>query len=191
MELVSKAIIFATNAHDGMRRKNSPIPYILHPVEAASIVASITPDQEIIAAALLHDVVEDAGITIEEVEKEFGPRVAMLVASETEDKRETIDPKLSWQIRKEEAIDELRKTTDLATKIMYLGDKLSNLRSIYIDKQKEGDAVWQKFNQKDPMKHRWYYRSIADLISELKDTLAWQEFDKLIDVVFGEGEKNE
>lgn len=188
MELVSRALVFATKAHDGMRRKNSPIPYILHPVEAASIVASITDDQEIISAALLHDVIEDAGITYEEVEKEFGERVAKLVASETEDKREHLDPKDSWQIRKEEAMDELRNTTDISVKILYLGDKLSNLRSIYVDKQKEGDKVWQKFNQKDPMKHRWYYRTIADLISELNYSLAWQELDKLIDVVFGKVE---
>lgn len=186
MELVSKALIFATKAHDNMRRKNSPIPYIIHPLEAASIVASVTADQEIISASLLHDVVEDAGISIEEVEKEFGPRVARLVAAETENKREEIDPKLSWQIRKEEAIDALRQSNDIATKILYLGDKLSNLRAIYIDKQKEGDKVWQKFNQKDPEKHHWYYRTIADLIVELKDTLAWQELDQLIRVVFNE-----
>ena len=51
MELVSKALIFATKAHDNMRRKNSPIPYIIHPLEAASIVASVTADQEIISAS--------------------------------------------------------------------------------------------------------------------------------------------
>ena len=63
---------------------------------------------------------------------------------------------------------------------------MSNLRAIYIDKQREGDKVWQKFNQKDPMKHYWYYRTIADLIVELKDTLAWKELDQLISVVFNE-----
>lgn len=184
MELISKAIIFATKAHDGMRRKKASIPYIIHPLEASSIVASITSDQEIISASILHDVVEDAGITIEEIEKEFGSRVAFLVSSETENKREGIDPRVSWQDRKEEALDELSKTTDIAVKILYLGDKLSNLRSIYTEKQKIGDEVWNQFNQTDPMKHHWYYRSIANLIDELKDTLAWQEFDKLIGIIF-------
>lgn len=192
MELVSKAVLFATHAHDGMRRKNNPTPYIIHPLEAATIVASVTTDQEIISASLLHDVVEDAGVSIEEVEKEFGPRVAELVLSETENKREGISPEESWQIRKEEALNALAKTKDVAVKMLYLGDKLSNLRSIYIDRQIEGEDVWNKFNQKDPKKHLWYYRTICNLISELSETLAWQEFDNLIRVVFNEkGETHE
>ncbi|MBO5837108.1 MAG: bifunctional (p)ppGpp synthetase/guanosine-3',5'-bis(diphosphate) 3'-pyrophosphohydrolase, partial [Oscillospiraceae bacterium] len=87
MELVSEAVVFAVTAHDGMRRKKSESPYILHPMEAAVIVGTMTDDQNLIAAAALHDVVEDAGITIDEIEERFGKRVRELVASETEDKR--------------------------------------------------------------------------------------------------------
>ena len=68
MELVSEDIVFAVKAHDGMRRKTSQVPYILHPMEAAVIVGTMTDDQDLIAAAALHDVVEDAGVTIEEIE---------------------------------------------------------------------------------------------------------------------------
>ena len=68
MELVSEAIAFAVKAHDGMRRKKSDAPYILHPMEAAVIVGTMTDDQNLIAAAALHDVVEDANITIDEIE---------------------------------------------------------------------------------------------------------------------------
>ena len=71
MELVSEAIAFAVKAHDGMRRKKEAAPYILHPMEAAVIVGSMSNDQNLIAAAALHDVVEDAGITIEEIEAKF------------------------------------------------------------------------------------------------------------------------
>ena len=85
MELVSEAIAFAVQAHDGMRRKKSESPYILHSMEAAVIVGSMSDDQNLIAAAALHDVVEDAGITIEEIETRFGKRVRELVGSETED----------------------------------------------------------------------------------------------------------
>lgn len=74
MELVTRAAIFAARAHNGMRRKTSSNPYILHPMEAASIVGTMTESQELIAAALLHDVVEDAGITLEEVEAGRNPR---------------------------------------------------------------------------------------------------------------------
>ena len=71
MELVSQAISFAVKVHDGMRRKKKNIPYILHPMEAAVIVGTMTEDQELIAAAVLHDVVEDAGVTIEETSPSY------------------------------------------------------------------------------------------------------------------------
>ncbi len=186
MELASEAIIFAAKAHDGMRRKQADIPYILHPMEAAAIVGSMTSNQEVIAAAALHDVVEDAGVTMREVEERFGKRVAELVASETEDKREHLPPECTWKIRKEEAIQILRETKDLDVKILYLGDKLANMRSIYYTWKKEGHAMWQRFNQKDPVQQAWYYRTIADSIHELSDTLAWQEFNGLIQTIFAE-----
>ena len=189
MELVSRAVVFATQAHDGMRRKKDDIPYILHPMEAAAIAGSLTSDENVIAAALLHDVVEDTPVTIEEVEENFGHRVAELVAAETEDKRRDIPADQSWCIRKEEAIALLRNTKDIGVKIIFLGDKLSNMRSIYRQWMRRGDDVWQDFNQKDPAMHRWYYRSIAEAVSEFKDTFAWKEFDELIRIVFGEGEK--
>lgn len=184
MELVSEAIIFAVKAHDGMRRRQADTPYILHPVEAAAIVGSITSKQEVIAAAALHDVVEDAGVAMKEVEERFGKRVAELVASETENKREPLPAESTWRVRKEEAIEILRSTTDPEVKVLYLGDKLANLRAIYLDWKREGHAVWLGFNQKDPAWQAWYYRTIADNIRELSDTPAWQEFHWLIETIF-------
>lgn len=184
MELVSEAIVFAVKAHDGMRRRQAEIPYILHPVEAAAIVGSITSKQEVIAAAALHDVVEDAGVSIKEVEERFGKRVAELVASETENKRDPLPPENTWKVRKEEAIEILQSTTDLDVKILYLGDKLANLRAIYLDWKREGNSVWQGFNQKNPAWQAWYYRTIADNICELSDSPAWQEFHWLIEKIF-------
>ncbi len=186
MELISEAIIFATKAHDSMRRKKSDLPYILHPLEAAVIVASVTEKQEVIAAAMLHDVVEDAGVTMSEIENTFGKRVAELVASETEDKRAELPPYITWRVRKEEAIELLKQTNDLDVKILYLGDKLANIRAVYSDWKKEGHSMWQRFNQKDPAQQAWYYRTIAENIRELSDTSAWQEFNKLIQIVFAE-----
>ena len=109
MELVSEAVAFAVKAHDGMRRKKSTAPYILHPMEAAGIVGTMTDDQSIIAAAALHDVVEDAGVSIEEVGEKFGERVKELVGSETEDKRADLPPTDTWRIRKEESLEVLKK----------------------------------------------------------------------------------
>lgn len=187
MELVTRAIIFAAKAHDGMRRKKSDLPYILHPVEAAAIVGSLTEKQEVIAAAVLHDVIEDTPVTFEEVAAEFGSRVAALVWSESEDKRENLPPEQTWRVRKEEAIEVLKQTKDLEVKMLYLGDKLANMRSIYQQWRLEGDAMWQGFHQTDPAQHGWYYRTIAENIKEFKDTLAWKEYDGLIRTVFEKG----
>ena len=187
MELVSEAIAFAVKVHDGMRRKKSDLPYILHPMEAAVIVGTMTEDQNLIAAAALHDVVEDAGVTIEEIEEKFGKRVRELVASETEDKRADLPPSDTWRIRKEESLAVLGKTEDIGVLMVWLGDKLANMRSIYRDWKVEGDAMWQRFNQKDVAQQAWYYRSIVALTERLSATSAWIEYKALTELVFGEG----
>ena len=188
MELVSEAIAFAVKAHDGMRRKKSESPYILHPMEAAVIVGTMTDDQNLIAAAALHDVVEDAGITIEEVGARFGERVRELVASETEDKRAELPPSETWRVRKEESLAVLKNTDDLGVLMVWLGDKLANMRAIYRDWKVEGDAMWQRFNQKDVKQQAWYYFSIVKLTERLSDTSAWLEYKTLTELVFGKGE---
>ena len=186
MELFNKAIFLATRAHSGAKRKCCELPYIVHPMEAAVIVASMTEKEEVLCAAMLHDVVEDAGITIDEIRAEFGDRVAQLVASETEDKRPDLSAEDSWFIRKREAVAHLQACDDIDVKMLYLGDKLSNLRSMYRGYQLEGEAFWQHFHQKDPEAHHWYYRSIANAISDLSDYLVWQELDRLIHHLFHE-----
>ena len=188
MELVSEAIAFAVKAHDGMRRKKSDAPYILHPMEAAVIVGTMTNDQNLIAAAALHDVVEDANITIEEIEDKFGRRVRELVESETEDKRADLPPSSTWRIRKEESLAVLKNTDDIAVLMVWLGDKLANMRSIYRDFKVEGEAMWQRFNQKDAKEQAWYYHSIVKLTERLSDTSAWLEYKALTERVFGKGE---
>jgi myo-inositol-1(or 4)-monophosphatase len=188
MELVSEAIVFAAKAHDGMRRKKSEAPYILHPMEAAVIVGTMTDDQNLIAAAALHDVVEDAGITLEEIKEKFGQRVWELVRSETEDKREELPPAQTWRIRKEESLAVLKNAEDIAVLMVWLGDKLANMRSIYRDFKVEGVQMWQRFNQKDVNEQALYYRSIVNLTERLSDTSAWLEYKTLTELVFGKGE---
>ena len=190
MELVSEAIAFAVKAHDGMRRKKSEAPYILHPMEAAVIVGSMTDDQSLIAAAALHDVVEDAGISLTEIEEKFGKRVKELVASETEDKRADLPPSDTWRIRKEESLTVLKNTDDIGVLTVWLGDKLANMRSIYRDFKEEGAAMWQRFNQKNADEQAWYYRSIADLTKRLSHTSAWLEYTALTEIVFKKGEND-
>ena len=188
MELVSEAIAFAVKAHDGMRRKKSEVPYILHPMEAAVIVGTMTADQDVIAAAALHDVAEDADIALEEIEARFTKRVRELVESETEDKRADLPPAQTWRLRKEESLAVLKNTDDIGVLMVWLGDKLANMRAIYRDFKAEGAKMWQKFNQQDPSEQAWYYCSIAELTERLSDTSAWLEYKALTELVFGKGE---
>lgn len=187
MELVSEAIVFAVKAHDGMRRRKGDAPYVLHPMEAAVIVGSMSDDQNLIAAAVLHDVVEDAGITMEEIERRFGKRVRQLVECETENKREELPPEETWQIRKEESLQTLKNTEDPAVLMVWLGDKLANMRAIYRDWKVEGDTMWSRFHQPDPSVQAWYYTTIAELTKPLAHTAAWEEYKTLTDLVFKKG----
>lgn len=181
--LLNQAIIFATKAHKGQFRKGTQIPYILHPMEAAAIVGTMTTDDEIIAGAVLHDVAEDTDTTVDEIKELFGERVAALVASESEDKREDKPAESTWKIRKQETLDHL-KTAPIDVKMITLGDKLSNIRAIYRDYNTIGDELWQRFNQKDKNEHYWYYQGVADCLAELNVHQACKEYCDLINKTF-------
>lgn len=185
LDVFEQAILFAVERHAGMVRKGTEIPYITHPMEAAAIVATMTNDKEVLAAAVLHDVVEDTPTTIEEVRQRFGDRVASLVAYESENKRTDLPASETWLIRKQETVDLLKKTTDKAEKMLVIGDKLSNIRGLCRDYERLGDAVWERFNVKDKTMHAWYYTSIVEAISDMSDTPAWQELDALVKRTFG------
>jgi (p)ppGpp synthase/HD superfamily hydrolase len=183
MNLLDKAIVFATERHSGSVRKGTQTPYIVHPLEAVSISAGITNDIEILCAAVLHDVVEDTSTQLSEIETIFGKRIAKLVAAESEDKMPNISPSESWKLRKQATIHALQSAS-LEEKILVLSDKLSNLRAIHRDYYNLGDKVWDRFNQKDRKMHEWYYRSVADAISDLSGTMAYRELRQLITETF-------
>lgn len=181
--LLDRAIIFAVKAHAGTERRGKGFPYIVHPMEAVEIVATITPNQELLAAAALHDTVEDTDVTIEQIRAEFGERIASLVTSETDVVFEGQSESDSWHDRKQAAIDRLAKVSREA-KIVALGDKLSNMRAIARDYAVQGDALWNLFHVNDPKEHEWHYRGLADALRELQDTFAFREFEMLINQVF-------
>lgn len=185
MSLFDDAVRFALEAHGGVFRRHTATPYILHPMEAAAIVASMTTDEAVLAAAILHDTVEDASVAIEQIREKFGGRVADLVASETEDKRRDMPPEETWRIRKEESLAVLKNAQDIGVKILWMGDKLSNMRSFYALWRKKGDALWENSHQKDVSQQAWYYRSVAEYTQELREYPAWQEYVRLVDAVFG------
>ena len=183
--LLDRAIIFAVRAHAGTERRGKGFPYIVHPMEAVEIVATMTADQEMLAAAALHDTVEDTDVTIEQIRSEFGERVASFVAAESDEPHQSRDCVENWHARKQAAIDRIARAPHDA-KIVALGDKLSNMRAIARDYVQQGDRLWNLFHSKNPKDHEWHYRGLADALSELHDTFAYKEFEKLINQVFGE-----
>jgi myo-inositol-1(or 4)-monophosphatase len=182
-ELLDRAIVFAVRAHAGTERRSKGFPYIVHPLEAVGIVATMTSDQELLAAAALHDVVEDTDITLEQIRDEFGERIAALVAAETDELYPEVHDVESWRKRKQAAIDRLASAS-LDAKMVALGDKLSNMRAIARDYAVQGDELWNRFRSKDRKDHEWHYRGLAESLRELHDTFAYKEFVQLIEQVF-------
>ena len=184
--LLDRAIEFATVKHSRVPRKGTSIPYITHVIEAMEIVSRMTDDEEIRAAAVLHDTLEDTETTQEELIRNFGPRVADLVAAESENKREGQPEESTWHARKQETI---RHLSEAATEIrmIALGDKLSNIRALHRDYQAVGEELWKRFNQKNPIWQGWYYGSLANIFSEdetIRETQAYREYVELCSDLF-------
>lgn len=182
--MFEKAVCFAMESHRGMQRKSENIPYVLHPMEVATIAATLTDKEDVLVAALLHDTVEDTGVTLDQIEQEFGSRVRELVASETENKRRDLPSQNTWLIRKKESLEFLNNTSDLDIKILWLADKLANMRSFYRLFSKEGSSMWNRFNQKDIKLQKWYYEGIMESLKDLDSSVAWNEYKELFLLVF-------
>ena len=123
-ELVAAAYQVARKAHEGQRRKDNAAPYLTHPQRVAELISGAGLDDEVVAAALLHDVVEDSEIDPSDIAREFGTRVAEIVSALTED--ETID---DYERRKAEHRDRVEAAGPDAVAI-YAADKISNLRDM-------------------------------------------------------------
>jgi myo-inositol-1(or 4)-monophosphatase len=181
--LLDRAIVFALRAHAGTERRGKGFPYIVHPLEAVTIVATMTSDQELLAAAALHDTVEDTDVTIDQIRAEFGDRIASLVAADSDIPVQDMNAEDSWYVRKQAAIDRIAASSHDA-KIVAMGDKLSNMRAIARDYVMQGDALWNLFRVKNRKDHEWHYRGLAEALRELQDTFAYKEFEQLINQVF-------
>ena len=183
--LLDRAIVFAVEAHRNTERRGKGFPYIVHPLEAMSIVATLTSDQELLAAAALHDVVEDTQFTLEDIRREFGDKVAFLVEKESDKFVEGISESDSWRDRKQAAIDRIA-AAPYEAKIVAMGDKLSNMRAIARDYDEIGNRLWERFHAPGGRAdHEWHYRGLAQSLNDLAGTPAFTEFVQHIEHVFG------
>lgn len=119
IDRLSAAVEFAVWAHGGRTRKGKDVPYITHPLAVALSLARAGCAEDVVIAGLLHDVVEDTSVTLEEVRERFGAGVAGIVAACTEDKR------LPWEDRKARMLETLTHAP-LAVKLVACADKLHN-----------------------------------------------------------------
>lgn len=181
---LKRAIEFARDAHEGAYRKGTHDPYIVHPFEVCCIASAVTDDVDVLITALLHDVVEDTDHTIEEVRELFGERVAQFVSDESEDKMDNLPKSLSWLIRKEKFIEHL-ETAPIQSQTVCMSDKVSNLRAMARDYRDKGDSMWEIFHQRDPARHAWYYRMIAQaLYKNFGKSEPYKEYIELYHYVF-------
>ena len=182
-ELIDRALNFAAKAHQGQYRKGTDIPYIVHPVGVAMILMEINAPDEVIVAGLLHDVVEDTNATLLQLEADFGPEIARLVAGASEPDRSA-----AWEERKQHTIDYLRRAP-LFVKLVACADKLHNIRTLSRDYAALGDAVWGRFNR-GKTQQAWYYRALAQSLPkgvaspERYPVFEW--FSQEVENLFGE-----
>jgi (p)ppGpp synthase/HD superfamily hydrolase len=160
---IDEALVLAATAHREQVRKGSETPYFVHPVHVAMILLRHGFDEDLAIAGILHDTVEDTGVTIEEIAGRFGDEVARLVAGVTEKKVEGTE-KRPWRIRKQEQLAHLA-TADKHVAALKAADALHNAACTVSDLRAQGPSVWDRFNAKreDSL---WYYGSIATLVAD-------------------------
>lgn len=181
---LTKAYEYAAIAHKNQKRKGTDVPYLTHIITTLNYAMQLTDDEEILAAAILHDTVEDTWLTIDAIRQELGDNVAAYVYAESENKREDRPASDTWEIRKKETIEHL-KTASYDVKIIVLSDKTANAESLVREWRQVGDEIWLKFNQSDKSKQEWYYRSCEKALKEFSDTDVMKCYQKYMGELFG------
>lgn len=147
----------AADAHDGQFRKGTRVPYLVHPLRVAAVLSHAGLGDTVVAAAILHDTIEDTNVTIEELRRRFPPHVCDLVVSATEP-----DKSASWENRKTRAVAQV---ADLATDALCLlcVDKIDNLESLRENLDVEGEKAWRRFSRGRDLQ-RWYHTTMLDAV---------------------------
>lgn len=191
MEKIERAYRLAEKSH-GDQRRISGVPYILHPTSVACILVDLGMDTDSIVAALLHDVVEDTPVTIEEVEKQFGKDVARLVSGVTK------ISKIAYTSREERQAENVRKmlmamADDIRVILIKLADRLHNMRTIdCMREQKRRDIALETMEVFAPIAHRLGIKAIKDEMEDLSlqylDPVGYKEIENHLQQLQSDGQ---
>jgi (p)ppGpp synthase/HD superfamily hydrolase len=191
--MIKEALLYAYEKHQGDLRKNTKIPYIVHPLDVASILLkernNSNISDELIVAGLLHDVFEDTDTSLDEIEEKFGNKVMILVKAASEPEKHKVESKeekkQSWKARKTHTIESIKKETKEA-KLLSCADKLSNLRDMINDIFIDDKNFWKRFNaSKEEIK--WYYQSMLKSYSSeisIEDSTTFKLFENAVISLF-------
>lgn len=182
-EKIHRALKCASVLHYSQKRKGDGSPYITHPYAVALILLAHTTDEDIIAAALLHDVLEDVPrhvYSAEAMQNDFGMRVYDIVKEVTEDK----DPedgkekqRETWKARKEQYLKNLQNDSQEAL-LVACADKIHNLTSLVEAYKQDGDGIWKHFNA--PEKDRlWFYKEVLGVLQQKLSHPLVHEFEAI------------
>jgi len=188
---IQKAINMAAEKHLNQKRKNTGYPFVVHPFSVGFILSEFTNDEDIIAAGLLHDVLEDAeNYTFLDMKNDFGLRVAEIVKESSEEKypKGIKDKKITWETRKKQKLRQLKNASKEALMVS-AADKIHNLKSIIRNYGKQGEKIWTKFNA-PPEKKYWYYKEAVGIITKRLDGKISRDLEKIYNEALEMFEKN-
>ena len=157
--MLERALRWAAYHHRSQTRKGGPLPYVQHPVAVAIVLERAGWPEPVVVAALLHDLVEDTEVTVEQIREAFGDEVAAWVDACSERKLDAEGRKRPWEVRKREHVEALAGAP-VEARAVALADKLHNLYSIVYDLER-GKHDWSKFSA-DRGRQLAYYRSMFD-----------------------------
>lgn len=157
------ALNMAAGAHRHQMRKGGAVPYIVHPFHVSVILIRHGFAEDVAIAGLLHDVVEDQDVSLDQIEAGFGPAVAEMVDALTERKEED-GAKRPWEVRKREALHQILRASQAAVAVK-AADALHSTCTLAADLRRRGATVWDAFTR-GPDQSLWYYQRIAGIVSE-------------------------
>ncbi|MBO0959679.1 bifunctional (p)ppGpp synthetase/guanosine-3',5'-bis(diphosphate) 3'-pyrophosphohydrolase [Neobacillus sp. MM2021_6] len=177
MNVIEKALQIASKAHANQFRKHTDIPYITHPVAVGMMLMKAGYGDDLVAAGILHDTVEDTSLTLADIERDFGRIIARIVEGCSEP-----DKSLSWEERKKHTIEFL-KTAPEEVRAVACADKLHNIQSIIEDYKLIGESVWERFNR-GKGDQEWYYRNVVESLGYQTNIRLLDELKNEVDQLF-------